>query len=208
MLIPFFGREKDKSIVEVYQFYNNRLKPLYVEIEARNKIPVELLFEIHAAFDHMKRIYVEGEKSRICCQKALSHLKRGLLDALKLKLKYFNIDIERLLVAQTDFSLVDNGKYIVSLQQKKATIIQEAKQARLHEGLKDIEKALESWLRTAEYIDEFESEFLKPEKIAWAKRKTFAFWNADFVRGVVAGVVSSGLVAFAIWFFNTMLPVL
>jgi hypothetical protein len=44
---------------EVYQFYNDKVKILYSEIEARNNvIPVELLFEIHSAFDHLKRFHV------------------------------------------------------------------------------------------------------------------------------------------------------
>jgi hypothetical protein len=50
-----------------------------------------LLFEIHAAFDHLKRLYIDDATEDECCRKAMSHLKRGALDAFKLKLKYFNL---------------------------------------------------------------------------------------------------------------------
>ena len=37
---------------EVYKFYNEKVKIIYSEIEARNNVlPIELLFEIHSAFD-------------------------------------------------------------------------------------------------------------------------------------------------------------
>lgn len=66
------------KINEVFSFYNDFVKPLYSEIEAENNdLPVELLFEIHAAFDHLKRYYIGEEKEEICCSKAISHLKRG-----------------------------------------------------------------------------------------------------------------------------------
>ena len=47
---------------DVFQFYNDYVKILYSEIEARNNtLPVELLFEIHSAFDHLKRIYIDKD---------------------------------------------------------------------------------------------------------------------------------------------------
>ena len=40
---------------DVYKFYNEKVKIIYSEIEARNNVlPIELLFEIHSAFDHLK----------------------------------------------------------------------------------------------------------------------------------------------------------
>ena len=75
----------------VYEFYDELIKPTYSKIEANNNtLPVELLFEIHAAFDHIKRIYIEKEDEQSCCRKAISHLRRGSYDIFKLELKYFN----------------------------------------------------------------------------------------------------------------------
>ena len=81
---------------DVYKFYNEKVKIIYSEIEARNNVlPIELLFEIHSAFDHLKRIHVDGESAEEQAGKAYSHLKRGCLDAFKLKLKFFNDDQKR-----------------------------------------------------------------------------------------------------------------
>ena len=80
---------------DIYNFYNDKVKILYSEIEAReNTLPVELLFEIHSAFDHLKRFHIDGEPESLCVERAFSHLKRGLLDAFKLKLKYHNQTVE------------------------------------------------------------------------------------------------------------------
>ena len=47
---------------ELYKFYNDNTKIIYADVEARNNsLPVELLFEINAAFDHLKRFHL-GEK--------------------------------------------------------------------------------------------------------------------------------------------------
>ena len=86
------------QIKDIFIFYQEYIKPIYAEIEAkRNQIPVELLFETYASFDHLKRFYLDDESEEESSRKALSHLKRGVLDAFKLKLKYFNEDIEKFL---------------------------------------------------------------------------------------------------------------
>jgi len=62
---------------DVYLFYNEKVKILYSEIEARsNTLPVELLFEIHSAFDHLKRIHVDNEPETSCAEKAFSYSSR------------------------------------------------------------------------------------------------------------------------------------
>ena len=114
---------------EVYLFYNNKIKILYSEIEARNNtLPVELLFEIHAVFDHLKRIHVDDEPESQCAEKAYSHLKRGALDAFKLKLKYFNDDYAKLLKTKTDLRFIDNGNFLPSMLNKKKAITDIAKE--------------------------------------------------------------------------------
>jgi hypothetical protein len=78
----------------LFRFYSDLVKPLYAEIEARNNtIPVELLFEIHSAFDHISRIYSKHENIEKSIGDSYGHLIRGCLDAFKLKLKYYNSDL-------------------------------------------------------------------------------------------------------------------
>ncbi|HCL56351.1 MAG TPA: hypothetical protein DHW82_05005 [Spirochaetia bacterium] len=151
-----------KNQKDLYTFYNNYIKPIYCEIEAReNEIPTELLFEIHSAFDHIKRIYIDNQKEEEACQKAASHLKRGVLDAYKLKLKYFNTEIKNL--NKIDISLIDNGLFLRNYSKEKLKIIEVAKKARLDESNENIEQAFEQWFEVSLLIDGFEKDFIKTD---------------------------------------------
>ncbi|WP_461255958.1 hypothetical protein [Treponema sp. R80B11-R83G3] len=182
---------------DVYLFYNDRVKILYSEIEARNNsLPIELLFEIHAAFDHLKRIHVDGEPEIVCAEKAYSHLKRGLLDTFKLKLKYHNDDYAKLLKSKTDLRFIDNGKFLPSLLSKRKTIISFAKEARLFEGKTDNDNAFERWYEVSGLIDQFEEEFFDPAKLQWAKKINFLHDLRGFIVGIITGVIGSAIVQY------------
>ena len=177
---------------EVYQFYNDKVKIIYSEVEARNNtLPVELLFEIHSAFDHLKRLHVDGEDENLSAQKAYSHLKRGVLDAFKLKLKYFNDDYSKLINKKADLRIIDSGTYLTDLLKDRKRIVDAAKSARLNEAKQDIDEAFENWCITSEQINEFEQKYFDSEKIKWAERQSFFHFNANFWLGVVSGIVSS-----------------
>ena len=143
---------------DVYVFYNDKVKILYSEIEAlNNTLPVELLFEVFAAFDHLKRIHVDKCEESHCAKEAYSHLKRGLLDAFKLKLKYHNTAFDKLMKGKIDLTIIDNGTYFPSLMSARAKIVKTAKSARLHEGQNDPDKAFELWYEVSELLNDFES---------------------------------------------------
>jgi len=182
---------------DVYLFYNEKVKILYSEIEARNNtLPVELLFEIHSAFDHLKRIHIDNEPETSCAEKAFSHLKRGLLDAFKLKLMYHNKEYEKLLKLKTDLRLLDNGDFLPLLLSKRKAIIDIAKKARLFEGKRDIDGAFEKWYEASNLIDQFENEFFDSSKIQWAKNLSFLNFSLSFVVGIITGVIGSAIVQF------------
>jgi len=182
---------------DVYQFYNEKVKILYSEIEARNNsLPVELLFEIHSAFDHLKRIHVDGEPESSCAEKAFSHLKRGLLDAFKLKLMYHNKDYSKILNLKADLRLIDNGSFLPSLLCKRKEIINIAKTARLFEGKNNTDEAFEKWYEVSDLIDQFEKEFFDSSKIQWAKKISFFHFSITFIVGIIAGVIGSVIVQY------------
>jgi len=182
---------------DVYQFYNEKVKILYSEIEARNNsLPVELLFEIHSAFDHLKRIHVDGEPEKQCAEKAFSHLKRGLLDAFKLKLMYHNKDYSKILNLKADLRLIDNGSFLPSLLCKRKEIIGIAKTARLFEGKNDTDEAFEKWYEVSDLIDQFEKEYFDSSKIQWAKKISFFHFSITFIVGIIAGVIGSVIVQY------------
>lgn len=180
---------------EVYEFYNNTVKVIYSEIEAKNNtLPVELLFEINSAFDHLKRIHIDNESEDLQSQKAYSHLKRGCLDAFKLKLKYFNDDVSKIYRKKADLRIIDNGQYLADFIQAKAEIFKIAKEARLNEGKMDTELALQEWSHVSVLIDSFEDKFFNTEKLHWAEKQSFFHFNANFWLGVLAGIISSVVV--------------
>lgn len=141
---------------DVYEFYNSKVKILYSEIEARNNtLPVELLFEITSAFDHLKRFHIDGETENKSAEKAFSHLKRGLLDAFKLKLKYHNAEYKRLIESKSDLRIIDNGNFLPTLLGERKNLISKAREARIHEGNANIDAAFESWYEVSMLIDQF-----------------------------------------------------
>ena len=182
---------------DVYLFYNDKVKILYSEIEARNNtLPVELLFEIHSAFDHLKRIHVDNESEDQCAEKAFSHLKRGLLDAFKLKLMHHNKEYEKLLKLKADLRLIDNGNFLPLLLSRRKAIIDLAKKARFFEGKSDIGSAFERWYEVSDLIDQFEKEFFDSSKIQWAKKISFLHFSLSLIVGIIAGIIASAIVQY------------
>ena len=189
---------------ELFIFYNKYIKPIYSEIEARsNSLPIELLFETYSSFDHLKRYYIDypdnDKNQQKEIEKAMSHLQRGVLDAFKLKLKYFNDDLEQLLKTNIDFSLIEEGKYLPKLLSGKKEIIDLAKQARLDERNEDKNIAFNTWLQVSLLINSFEDKFFNEEKIDWAKHQTSKIRNTDrffnFWSGVLSGILASVIFA-------------
>ncbi|GHT11892.1 hypothetical protein AGMMS4956_05620 [Bacteroidia bacterium] len=184
---------------DIYLFYSERVKVLYSEIEARNNtLPIELLFEIHSAFDHLKRFHVDGEPEEKCADKAFSHLKRGMLDAFKLKLKYHNADYEKLIKQKTDLRLIDSGKFLPQLLEARKNIIQTARTARIAEGQDKIDTAFEKWYELSMLIDEFETCYFDPRKIQWARRQGVFHFSTNFIIGLITGVLASILASIVI----------
>lgn len=182
---------------EVYEFYNDSVKVIYSEIEAlNNSLPIELLFEINSAFDHLKRIHVEKSPEEKESEKAYSHLKRGCLDAYKLKLKYFNVNVSKILNEKADLRIIDNGKYLVEFISERNQIYSLAKEARLSEAKKNSEEAFEKWNKVSYSINNFESKFFNPTKINWAKKQSFFRFSGSFIVGILTGIIASFIFAF------------
>lgn len=190
---------------QIYEFYNDFVKPVYAEIEARdNSLPVELLFEIHAAFDHLKRIHIDEEDETLACEKAHSHLKRGLLDAFKLKLKFHNKEYAQIDRNNKALSLIDNGNFYPALLTARKTLISTAREARLNEGLRKGNEAYEAWFSVSRQIDKIENDFFLSDKLAWSSRQSFIKnkrdWFVGFASGFFSSLVVAGIVALIQYF--------
>ena len=172
------------------------MKPIYSEVEARgNEIPVELLFEIHSCFDHLKRYYLGEDSEEHACEKSISHLQRGVLDGFKLKLKYFNIDVGKIQASGADLTLIDSGSYFSRFYAAKAEIVAGAKKARVSESQQDKKVAFDYWSEVSLKIDKFYETFFDEGKLGWARRKAIKFFTKNTLIGFLIGVASSALVA-------------
>jgi hypothetical protein len=161
------------------------------------------LFETYASFDHIKRFYLDSEDEDESSKKAVSHLKRGVLDAFKLKLKYFNQDVEEFKRLKADFALIDNGGFIAEFTKEKNKIYKIAKDARLTESKVLIDEAFEKWFEVSLRIDKFEDTFLNQlDKIEWAQQKRFQWVNKDAIRGFMIGILSGVLSSYFIYWLT------
>ena len=197
-----------QKIKDVFVFYREYVKPLYCEIEAKdNTLPVELLFEIHAAFDHLRRYFVDGEDESVSTRRAIGHLKRGSLDAFKLKLKFFHEDIEKLLSSGPHLDFVDNSEFLPSLLSDKQKIITTAKSARLQESNQDPDLAYDLWTKTSLAIDEFYEKYLSNlDKIKLVEIKAKKWLNVDKKQGLLIGsaigLLTGFISSYAVWWLT------
>ena len=189
---------------EVFEFYNNKAKIIYVAVEARNNVlPIELLFEIHSAFDHLKQFHLGEEEEINSCREAISHLKRGALDGYKIVLRDFNNSYKKLIGIDASYlRSIDNGEFLPKMLKKRKEILRAAGQARLKEGIVDYENAFDEWDKTYQLVTQFEDEFFDHEKIDWAKAENKIqrkrALSKDLALGLVIGIIA-GVVATLIY---------
>jgi len=158
----------EHNIKSVFEFYKDRIKPIYAGVVAEdNTLPVELLFEIHAAFDHIARFFARGEPESICAEKAYAHLKRSALDAFKLRLKNYHSEYKNL--QKYDLQLIDNGKFFAELIVNHREIVRMAKLGRQNEFKQNIDEAFEAWDNVHLLIDKFYSSTMDLEKLEWSR---------------------------------------
>ncbi|MFN8140428.1 MAG: hypothetical protein U0R49_11585 [Fimbriimonadales bacterium] len=188
-----------QTIAELSQFYHDVVKRLYSVVQAENSLPAEILFEIHAAFDHVTRIHTFGEVESIAITKAYSHLKRSCLDIYKIYLRDSLDMYAELRRIETHY--IDNGDFDFKLRHLVAEIRKKARHARRVEGDKrgDVDGkilAFDLWQDVANDCQTLRENFYFSPHVAWARKKNF--WNG--VKLVTIGVLAS-IIAAAIWQF-------
>jgi hypothetical protein len=193
-----------KSLSSLFIFYHSFVKELYSEISSENCLPQETLFEIHAAFDHISRIWFYGEPEDVVVQKAYSHFKRSCLDVFKLKVKIAVVQWDE--IRQTRIDLIDNGEFKRRAIETITRIKAGARKARAEEGISDNEdttiKAFDLWLPVYEDCRDFENEFYNTEKVEWAKRVDRKIRWKDLGLGLLIGIIASLLANFLYTLFQ------
>lgn len=185
--------EHPETLAELFRFYHDYVKLLYSSVQVENHLPVEVLFELNAALDHISRMWTYGEPERVVVEKAYSHLKRSCLDVFKLRVRTAIDQYEEL--RKIEISLIDNGEFEKQLKALVQQIRSGATEARRVEGRTKDEKdgsiqAFAAWEPVFNDCVRLEKDFYFHASVDWAKRK--GFWRG--VKSLVAGLVGGAVI--------------
>ena len=195
------GIEKPKTVAELFEFYYDRFKPIYSHVEALNQPPIEMFFEVNAAFDHLSRNWHYHEDEVAVVGAVAAHLKRGCFDAFKIFVKEARDQYDEL--RKVDTSIIDNGEYERGMIALFASIKQGATKARMSEGnSRDPEAwhgAFELWDLVYADCVSFEKDFFLNPKVEWARRKmAWKPWK-NRLEGFLIGVAASVIAGLILW---------
>ena len=165
-----------KTFKGLFEFYHREVKFYYSYAQSENVLPLEMLFELNAALDHISRAYVyEEETEEEACKKAYGHLKRACLDTFKIAFRETIKKYDEL--RKLDISLIDNGEYERNIKKLISDIKKEGTEARRLEGnpkLTDLDNTVppfNKWTSVFEKCLYFEHEFYQNKNVEWAKKK-------------------------------------
>lgn len=166
--------EVPQTFDELFEFYHNQVKVYYSAVQAENELPMEVLFELNAALDHLSRHYIYGETEREVSEKAYSHFKRACLDVFKITVRE-TLDKYRQLI-RIDISLIDNGVFEKSVRQliseiKKGALEARRLEGRSQDGVDHGVPAFNLWVPVYEKCLQFEQDYYLNNSVDWAKRK-------------------------------------
>jgi len=192
---------------EIYRDYNDILKPLLADVEAKwEMLPLPIHNEIRSCFDHMARCHlpdVNSEQMEKDIRKAKDHIKRAILDSFKnLNLYYHDkySDFEKA-AKKYDMTTIADGEFFFKykgMRQQAINLVRDAKKTEsrnFEEALRTYEKA---YLKYIEIDDLFDGSLVR---INAARRKhvifsvgKFCLWFVSIVVSVLLGLILSPVV--------------
>jgi hypothetical protein len=183
--------EKPTTLAELFAFYHEYVKLLYSYVQTSNTLPVETLFELNAAFDHISRIWAYQEKEAIAVQQAYGHLKRSCLDIFKLVMKDTRSNYDQLL--KLDTSAIDNGEFDKEMRALFARIKSGALEARRLEGDQVGDgkvMAFDRWQPVFADCLKFEQTFFLHKHVDWAHHRYLGrLFGSRIVAGLLGAVI-------------------
>jgi hypothetical protein len=184
----------------LFKFYHQYVKLLYSEVQTQNVLPIETLFELNAAFDHISRHWAIDEPEEEVVAQAFGHLKRSCLDIFKLKVQEARSQYDAL--CKLDMSVIDDtGEFERQLHRLFNEIRLDATEARRLEGEPDATNsvpAFERWEAVYVKCEKLEEEFFLYPKLKWARRSGIVTFIRQNLWGFIIGVTSF-LIAALLW---------
>jgi len=195
----------------LYKTYNEVIKPLIAEIEARTEhFPTSLYNEIRAFTDHVARCHKEDVTDAdvdIQISKAKGHIDRIVFDCYK----FLNVYLFDVVVAKfdkrtknIDLSLIDNGRFYIKYRELRQSIIDTLKEAKSLETRTNKEASLDKYQLAHNIYDDLEQHIIANDtNICWAKVK---YTSSKFLRflgwigsAIISGIISSSIIPWSIW---------
>lgn len=177
------------SLSENYKTYNEVIKPLIAEIEARfEEFPLPLFNEIRAFNDHVAQCYTNGvtnDRIKVEINKADAHLKRIIFDCFK----YLNVALSdkiKQFEKQTrniDLTIIDNGLFYPKYRQLSKSAIDKVREARKKES-KDNDSALTKYQEAYNTYCDLENLIENStQDVKWARAKHLIRKTLKFLLG-------------------------
>ncbi|MFZ4796194.1 MAG: hypothetical protein ACOYMA_01785 [Bacteroidia bacterium] len=192
--------DQQEKIAALYTNYNEVIRPLISEIEARQEVfPAPLFNEIRAFNDHIARCHlkcISVDKIVEEIKKAEGHINRITLDCFKYLDVFLFEKVKRFerSTRYIDISVLDNGKFYPSfcrLQKEAVQHVREAKKAEatdIESSLNYYQLAYNSYCELEEKIDD------KSVEIRWAKVRFTSKKLLQIILWTLAAILS-GLVS-------------
>ena len=191
--------DTENQLKRLYKTYNDSVKLLIADLEARNQsFPIEIFNEIRAFTDHVARCYLPGKTEEDIQNelvKAEGHIIRTLLDCYKCLNVYFFDTIEHFEkkdMKYVDLSYVDNGRFMITLRNMKNEAVAFSREARRYESqdkaaaLQYYEKMYLKYVEIETYIENNSAHLLwAKDKFFKNKARSFVVWLLTLLAGVV-----------------------
>lgn len=183
---------KPQSFKELFEFYYKEFKPLYSHVQSLSFPPLEMFFEVNAAFDHLSRIWYYTEDESQVVALVCAHLKRGCFDAYKIIVREARDQYDQL--SKLDTSVINNGNYDSEMRNLFSEIKVGSIEARQAEGDSRDEdqwyRAFDLWKPVYNNCVKFEKEYFLNGNVEWAKRKErWKIWRHR-IEGVLVSLVA------------------
>lgn len=188
----------------LYVEYNQVIKPLIAELEAREETSPQPLFnEVRALNDHIARCYRANISDREIQDeiiKAQRHIKRLTLDCFK----YLNVSLHESIVRferqtrNVDLTVINNGLFYPRFRELNKLAVEEVRNAKRAEAV-DTEEALIKYQEGYNLYCELENLVDdNMQDVKWAKKKfvvrrgltIFAWFVSVLISGILSILVS------------------
>lgn len=191
------------SVAELYKVYNEVIKPLIADYEAREqRFPTPIFNEIRAFNDHIAQCYrLSDDRAKL--EKEVNLAKRHIFRIVLDCYKYLDVSlydkIERFekRTKSVDLTIISNGLFYPNYRRINQEAVSLVRQARTIESM-DREKSLEIYQEAFNKYTELEDLIEKvSQDVKWARRKISLKKIIKVILWLIAAIIS-GLVSVAV----------